>query len=206
MKARPILFRAEMIKAILDGRKVQTRRTIKANRHCSLEHAAPRMDSNGDPYLLCNLIGDIGVEWLYCPYGRVGDRLWCRETFAIDHEHGEGTRGAVPPSVYFRATDTETPWTRPTWRPSIFMPRAASRITLELTAVRVERLHAITPDDAEREGIPNPCGYYCDISVGHVDHQGTVNAYATLWDEINGVGAWQANPWIWVLSFQRVQP
>jgi hypothetical protein len=193
-----------MVRAILEGRKAQTRRAVK----------------NPD-YFGC-LTGDCPHERQQecdqavaadCPYGQPGDRLWVREAFSGPHcmEASEGC-AAVPPAKWARSSriwywadgnPQEGDWTRP--RPSIHMPRWASRITLEVTGVRVERLQDISRDDVLREGLPQlqegdavPMYRYFDMrSIEH-------GRFRDLWESLNGDGSWAANPWVWVVEFRRV--
>jgi hypothetical protein len=173
MKERPILFSGQMVNAIRDGRKRQTRRKLKG-----------RLDLD-----FKNTIAAVTID---CPYGKPGDKLWCRETWA---PHSD-----MPRSAIYRCDrggdyqDNVTPNFR--WRPSIFMPRWASRILLEITAVRVERLQDISDTDAINEGIPD----YPDF-VG----DSPVEDYRTLWESINGPGSWSANPWVWVIEFKVLE-
>lgn len=210
MKERPILFSAPMVRAILEGRKTQTRRVVK-DRHID---AAP-------PACF--------FQWLRerCPYGQPGDRLWVRETwnwFDPD-EIPEVRRGRRAPFTGQQGA-REIPWVAAyaadghlehehfgcaLWRPSIHMPRWASRILLEVTAVRVERLHEINAADAKSDGIEGQFeggpwrNYQRD---GHWFPEGKntapVLSYRTLWEKINGPGSWDANPWVWVVEFKRV--
>ena len=127
-----------------------------------------------------------------CPYGRVGDHLWVRETWAPH------TWPPTGPSYQYAADDQYPAPER--WRPSIHMPRAASRITLEVVSVRVERLNDISEEDAIAEGCPYGVGgWMVDPAVG--DKQ-----FPTLWERINGPGSWDANPWVWVVEFKRIEP
>lgn len=174
MKERPILFSAPMVRAILAGTKTQTRRVAKPKR--SIE---PMTDE--------------------CPYGEPGDRLWVRETwnsfdgwagyyYAADYE-GWGIGSDDDPD---HVPDHEV-----RWRPSIHMPRAASRITLEITDVRVERLQDISDADLECEGLQET------IDAG-IDHDGTPrDAWRALWSSINGAESWAANPWVWAIEFKK---
>lgn len=199
MADRPILFSAPMVRAILAGTKTQTRRVgAKMVRHPDL----------GNLYTLGALVLEHEPRHVIkraCPYGQPGDRLWVRETwgdmalpgyspvyaYRADPESGEGW--AVPPG--FR------------WRPSIHMPRRASRITLEITGVRVERLQDISADDAKDEGISEFIGgWWCEHDdaeqiAGMTPQEG----YRHLWERINGPGSWDANPWVWVVEFKRVE-
>jgi len=193
MKARPILFSGPMVRAILDGTKTQTRRVVKHK---------PDADC---PYHENNIA-------VACPYGKVGDRLWVRETWKPHYDCMVGT------CIRFRADDLNwkpTAWTHdqggwcelneetPQWRPSIFMPRWASRLTLEITAVRVERLQAITEADAKAEGVEwlNQ-GYR--IYGREACTYSAIQSYRTLWESINGFGSWDTNPWVWVIEFKRL--
>ena len=177
MKERPMLFSAPMVRAILDGRKTVTRRIVKAR---DLEwmdvHQGLREPDNAER----------------CHYGQPGDRLWVRETFG----HFERNENFAPGCEVFYRADGESLAVEP-WRPSIHMPRWASRITLEVTGVRVERLHACNEVDAIAEGAPwAACG---------APQEGSHKAgFAQLWEQINGHGSWEANPWVWVIEFRRL--
>lgn len=192
IRERPILFSAPMVRAILDGRKTQTRRVVKAeipswvkvwNGHNGAEHFF--FDREEDD--------EAGMHWppydekgLLCPYGQPGDRLWVRESFSY-YSHREGCWYWADGNI--AAHDCERPI-----RPSIHMPRWASRITLEVVSVRVERLQDISEQDAKAEGAePAEC---C-----HAHYHG----FRKLWESINGAGSWEANPWVWVVEFRRVQ-
>ncbi len=204
MKERPILMSAPMVRATLDDTKTQTRRVVK-DRHID---AAP-------PACL--------FQWLRerCPYGQPGDRLWVRETWARDDEDGQliyradvGRGGDA--DDWQRGIDEGVSGYR--WRPSIHMPRAASRILLEVTAVRVESLQDINEADALAEGIVQwHGGSEKTYSLGPGDTSGAfgrpgswrhedtaVLAYKRLWQHINGPGSWDANPWVWCITFRRV--
>lgn len=175
-KERPILFSAPMVRAILDGRKTQTRRVVKDNhlRGCQPED-----------YLLS-----------LCPYGQRGDRLWVRETWQTWKEFDR-----VRPANISNQAEIQYPATYDGWdsriRLPIHMPRWASRITLKITGVRVERLQDISRGDAMAEGCP-----FANTADGPNPRQW----YADLWEQINGEGSWDANPWVWVIEFKRVKP
>lgn len=191
MKERPILFSGPMVRAILDGTKTQTRRVVKPQ---FAADAIPVEMPATDPAGGWVVPGHSGVWWCdaaanpddvrRCPYGQPGDRLWVREAWAR-------TRVFGAEMVVYREGDNRTDYGGP-WKPSIHMPRWASRITLEITSVRVERLQDISEADAIAEGV------YTDPASPAYD------AYAQLWDEINGPGSWAANPWVWVLEFRRL--
>jgi len=184
VKERPIIFNTEMVQAILDGRKTQTRRVIK------------------NPEKLDGLMLDgEATEW--CPYGKKGDRLWVRETWRIYH----GTNSA---QLYWKVSSEQTGVQcdfekakkvseRPGWRPSIHIPRWASRINLEITDIRVERVQDISFGDAKAEGIPLRKQTPYPPSVYRVED------FEYLWDSINaekGLG-WSVNPWVWVIEFKK---
>ncbi|OVE45700.1 hypothetical protein CBW21_22155 [Chromobacterium violaceum] len=226
MKERPILFSAPMIRALLAGTKKQTRCTIKGEPDLvrwspiAISGVSGWEDEHGRP--------------IRCPYGHLGDRLWVREKwrigawdadrgmFALDYCDGPRKEWLLPMAtaveeaneVFERLwiecsdeldakgathdADGQYSW-RPgesplRWRPSIHMPRWASRILLEITDVRVERLQDISEEDAVAEG-------------GPVDHpNGTARGwFEQLWEKLNGAGSWDANPWVWVIEFKRIE-
>lgn len=208
MMERPILFSAPMVRALVAGTKAQTRRPVKG----APDDWAPMqpqafwptvIDRHGDEQPGPEAYGagnEDGDWWITCPYGQPGDRLWVREAWARDAEDG----------AYFYRADVGTgneadDWQRNIddgasgyrWRPSIHMPRAASRITLEVTGVRVERLHAISRGDAMAEGCP-----FANMAAGPTPR----DWYCGLWEQINGPGSWDANPWVWVVEFRRIPP
>lgn len=210
MKERPILFSGPMVRAILAGTKTQTRRVVK-ERHID---AAPPV--HFFQYLREN-----------CPYGQPGDRLWVREAWQgplLESEEQED-EFRQSPDIYkkpgfcaYRATDTldaiDADGRELGWRPSIHMPRWASRILLEITSVRVERLHEISEADAQAEGVERVVvgsGWrrYCDPDseeVGVPPCGDARRSFRSLWKYINGAESWNANPWVWVVEFKRVQP
>lgn len=202
MKEKPILFSGPMVRAILDGRKTQTRRVCK---DVPCQYAGYVEHRVGHSFWSNHPDAQGYVE--DCPYGAPGTRLWVRETFAhvVDSRGDSVTRywdGKSFKYIY-RADATE----RPTkWTPPIHMPRVASRITLEITDIRVERLRDISEADAIAEGVEelNERGTYKDYS----DHENiwlsARGAYFTLWESINGKGSWNANPWVWVVEFKKL--
>lgn len=224
MKERPILFSGEMVRAILDGRKSQTRRVVQPPpdmRYGAILWSSPRYD-NGDGvnyFHTSTLSPSIMERWAAaCPFGVVGDRLWVRETAWYDREvvvyagrrvffeggdvrfertpETETVRAFGLPESHCAAVFDLSP--QLVKRPSIFMPRWASRITLEIAGVRVERLKDISEDDAVAEGRPRHTKPPESIS--------TVEMFATSWNHLNekrGYG-WNANPWVWVIEFKRV--
>lgn len=229
LKSRPLLFSAPMITALLDGRKSQTRRIVKPQPYSN----GFRFD--GDDFLCHNdylppsaMLMDIGhgksryttsdIEgWeSSCPYGQNDEFLWVRETWRTDGPQSECTG---PSDVRFAASVDEAEWAISKWKPSIFMPRWASRITLRITDVRVERLHEITEANAIAEGVEfesaDPPFYYLpgihphSITAVGVEESGSVphavRSYAKLWDHINGSGYWARNDWVWVISFATIK-
>ena len=186
MTERPILFSAEMVRAILDGRKTQTRRAIKP---------VPTFNGGGACHDADALQQDyVEPYWVFpkiCKYGAPGDLLWVRETwFDPQMDGGRVLYAADQPEVH--------PIHRR--RPSIHMPRWASRITLRITDVRVERLQDISEDDARAEGWPGP------ITETGFPIASPLAWFANVWTSINGAGACEANPWVWVIEFERVKP
>lgn len=193
MKERPILFNGEMVRAILEGRKTQTRRVVKGQDvKGSLLSPGTHLTASGHK--------------LISPYGVPGDRLWVRETWY-------NSRGDDSMPTYYRADQERhvpSDWQYHTgpWKPSIFMERWASRITLEITDVRVERVRDISQKDAMAEGGPPSHRSIDRVSrtFGYSDF--SRSWFAQLWDSINekrGFG-WDANPWVWVVEFKRVKP
>lgn len=212
MAERPIFFNAEMVRAVLNGSKTQTRRIMKAQ-----PEAIPKEDEFGEPgFWIPFNAGQTMVRneemRIACPFGLKGDRLWVRETFRV---HSRATDVAT---LVYKASQRQS-WTQQThrvpasvcnkpaviekWTPSIHMPRWASRITLEITGVRVERLQSINEDDARAEGVT-----WKSATQGVIAKPGDVlsakDDFSILWKSIYGEEAWQANPWVWVIEFQRV--
>lgn len=198
MKERPILFSAPMVRAILDGRKTQTRRVIKPQ---------PGPGVNAFTPAEVNAAWQEGWIPVKCPYGDSGDRLWVRENFAIvpasAYRMSEGVQQTINPNDRDMAAIYAAGWDRsiPRWKPSIHMPHWASRITLEITDVRVERLNDISEADAIAEGCK---GLNCPP-----DHEGDVSPqeeFRDLWQSINAAKhPWSSNPWVWVIAFKRVE-
>lgn len=218
MKERGMIFNGEMVRAILDGRKTQTRRPVKFPVH----------DKNLGCELAGNeLAGELSAgNYLNSAFGKPGDRIWVRETFQgplFDYEQmdaylEDSSRFETPEFCQYAADGGHRPEyqdaddnLRHGWRPSIHMPRWASRILLEITGVRVERLNAISEEDAEAEGIDMEALYdsqdcYDCIADHNMTGRPTVTgAFKYLWESIYGEGSWQANPWVWVITFRRVE-
>ncbi|HGD3530331.1 TPA: hypothetical protein ACI4FL_000058 [Enterobacter roggenkampii] len=202
-----MIFNGEMVRAILDGRKTQTRRIMKVQPSDGFHptHNGYDLDLNAHWYTPCVVDKNgylqpakkdvFGVadenEGYTCPFGAVGDRIWVRETFCAvpDHEEPAGC------SALLYAADGNGPYGK--WTPSIHMPRWASRLTLEITGVRVERLRDLSEDDAKSEGITPPSG---GVLPGW---EYRIN-FRDLWMSIYGADNWEANPWVWVIEFKVV--
>lgn len=215
MKERPILFSGPMVRALLDGSKTQTRRALKVQpTHFNPVGVPRRVVPSGGP-----------SDVIRCPYGETGDRLWVRETwqgpllqeFEVDADpdwhyashihqyqnpaHCEYAADGGPKPEYTDADDVM----RQGWRPSIHMPRWASRITLEITSARVERLQDISEADALAEGIVRqPDGGHGLADTTHYHHTDPRQSYFSLWEAINGPDSWAANPWVWAIEFRRL--
>ena len=200
MKERPLLFSAAMVRAILSNTKTQTRRVVKPQ---FAAYAIPVEMPATDPARGWVAPGHSGVWWCdaaanpddvrRCPYGQPGDRLWVRETFGFS---GSG----YIPDIHFRATNPEAPILG-RWHPSIHMRRIDSRITLEITSVRVERLQEISEADAQAEGWTRRPEVSTDPQV---HKEAARDWFMDLWESINGPGSWDANPWVWVIEFRRL--
>ena len=199
MKERPILFSAPMVRAILSGRKTQTRRLMKPQPHAGVRRSV---------FVRSGLEDGHGRE-LRCPHGAPGTRLWVREQFS--YSYGTGVEDRSPCWYWADGQPDYGDWARPA--PSIRMPRWASRITLEVTGVRVERLQEISYADAMAEGVEHWVigdgwrEYGLPPSVeaaGTHPLRSARDSFASLWESINGPGSWKANPWVWVIEFRRV--
>lgn len=209
-KERPILFTPENAQKVHDGRKTQTRRIVKPQPPYKCEYVI----NGASSHALCRST-DQPIKWvpptplsvdhrLPCPFGTLGDRLWVREKWHPVKNYGQanGMKYVLFPDGGQKYSDgTYCPntikeyapgaWDNIKFKPSIHMPRWACRTVLELTEVWVERLQAISPDDARAEG--------CD------DDMCAKGAFTELWESINGAGSWDLNPWVWVLTFKKVE-
>ena len=210
MKERPILFSAPMVRAVLKGSKTQTRRVVKPQPPAGHNWAGwcvcstYRADEGKATWAAGSMPRLLDAHRVPCPYGMPGDRLWVREAWRALRRFD-----SMPPldiewrSMVAYEADTPTGDYRQAphgrmgkLRPPIHMPRWASRITLEVTGVRVERLQDISSEDSLAEGIyPTSTGLYPGSPRA---------AYRNLWEEINGPGSWDTNPWVWVVEFRRL--
>ena len=224
MKERGMIFNGEMVRAILDGRKTQTRRPVKFPVH----------DKNLGCELAGNeLAGELSAgNYLNSAFGKPGDRIWVREAFRV---HSRATDVAT---LVYKASERNS-WTEQThrvpvavcnkpatpekWTPSLHMPRWASRILLEITGVRVERLNAISEEDAQREGVHTEVWDQTVVARNYaardeffqfwsedMPHYVEMNqlyrsSFRSLWESIYGEESWKANGWVWVISFKRVE-
>lgn len=206
---RGMIFNAEMVRALLSGRKTQTRRIIKPQPEATLNGSlSGKWLSRPLNGLLLPKIEDIAF---HCPFGVVGDRIWVRETFQgplfdydlIDSYCKDPTPFEKPEFCVYKADGVPAPEFYDAddelhccWRPSIHMPRWASRILLEITNVRVERLKSISDGDAIREGCST-----ADMKSGDC----VADVFARLWASIYGDESWNSNPWVWVIDFKRIE-
>ena len=222
MNDRPIPFSAKMVRAILAGRKTQTRRVMK-----------PAKAKRPKRWL----IDDTAVNGLVCPYGEPGDLLWVREAWRAPSQYDDRPPSRIPHGVDVQyIADAGAPWAS-RYRHARFMPRGVSRLTLRITDVRVERLQDISEADARAEGcearpFPGPWWQgYRDLGDGELLHQQAVgetppewmiepkkmpptpwldlsarDGFRSIWMSIHGPDAWNDNPWVWAISFERVKP
>lgn len=206
MKVTPILFSAPMVNALLDGRKTQTRRSVKPQPDFCDGKIAARFTPDDQR------LGRLGAI-IHCPYGRPGDLLWVRETttakhaietcVSCDHSDLGAFTNHTCRSIAYRA-DGELPSVF--WTPGIHMPRWASRLTLRITEVRVQRLQEISEGDAKAEGCAPSWLDADDNETVHASSQPTYQrGFARLWRDINGAGSWDTNPWVWALTFEVIK-
>nr|WP_323169243.1 hypothetical protein [Pantoea agglomerans] len=253
MRERPIIFNADMVRAVLDGRKTQTRRIVNGVPSSHDFHGwVLSSTSTKDEGKACWAIGKSPLLnqpiRVRCPFGEVGDRLWVKETWSVVshafdddglmidyvpdrpakavHEKPFGRGYYSGHAIY--AADGGFTWGdddgcvdgRSCWKPSIHMPRWASRITLEITGVRVERLQNISDADACAEGIRQGIRrtddsegnepVYCNYLAANLNDAGEwferpIDSFFSLWESIYGAESWQHSPWVWVIEFKRVE-
>ncbi|MEQ5041271.1 hypothetical protein ABN115_19915 [Providencia rettgeri] len=205
MKERGIIFNSEMVRAILDGRKTQTRRIInpqpELTQKSGFKWKGSLFGAGSD-----NRETNRNFAHKKCPFGKVGDRLWVRETFCIVHDEQFGEENWIDYRATPKYSDKKPAgWDAEpndpealNWSPSIHMPRWASRITLEITDVRVERLQAASDDDFKAEGYP----LERELTGGSTD---AFCWFRHLWDSVSKPDCnFESNPWVWVIEFKRV--
>jgi len=249
MKARPILFSAPMVQALLDGRKTMTRRIVKPSVVEAIDWCGGGVDdepatvdtfqlhwcvsrNDGKPVKEQWLISsseyqEEGVVPIGVAYGNVGDLLWVRETWKPDVDDMtsgttfradnsfitiENSEEAANKWIAARKPEEQHPQMKsPVWRPSIFMPRWASRLILEIIDIRIERLNDISEEDAISEGViavdVNDTTVYTGDFVSEMVwpedyHENPESAFSDLWQSINGPDSWDKNPWVWVVEFK----
>ena len=202
IKERPIIFSGDMVRAILAGRKTMTRRVVKMATHPQAERVQHFEGLRWDWLRYDGL----RLSTFKCPFGKTGDRLWVRETFRLSDPNDcacyEPCRCRSGQPMY--RADGHYHDMEYKWKPSIYMPRWSSRITLEVTGVRVERLQDISEEDAQAEGAPLELGVLERTILGAKARYRS--GFVRLWESINGPGSWDANPWVWCISFKRVTP
>jgi hypothetical protein len=215
MKDRPIIFSADMVKAILEGRKTHTRRVMKQQPYTL------RVEGFGYPTKEGGFVSLRSEHCLNeCPYGKPGDRLWVRETWTgtwhdtdglenmhISYAADGSERFVIAPEDYVlpKAATKAGGWVSP-----LFIKRFASRITLEITDVRVQRLQEISSEDCMAEGIiklPASGRYVSGKGAQYFGGATSTakSAFCDLWRAINGSGSWDANPWVWAITFRRIE-
>jgi hypothetical protein len=228
VKERPILFSGPMVRAILEGRKTQTRRIIKKIPELPRAIYGTRLaDTKMTAFTMLHSeglavkfnwemtkVGDSpakfsDTEWgPNCPYGQPGDRLWVRETFfnnTVDKKDHENVVYRADGEAHEQFPEDYLDWA---WSPSIHMPRWASRINLEVVNVRAERLWDITEEDAKAEGVEMVGKRFKGLMKVHGEDYNPAlakTAYSQLWTVINGKGSWEANPWVWVVEFRHIK-
>ena len=220
MTERGMIFNSDMVRAILDVRKTQTRRIIK---DCTVgRDPISKFIQIGKKFIGCYPEDVPELIRECCPYGVPGDRIWVRETFQgplFDFEQMEAyqedsSKFKKPEFCVYKADGKPAPEFFDAddnlhcgWRPSIHMPRWASRITLEITDVRVEQLKSISEEEARSEGVAQLReGFWKHYQPGWTQHQLSARgSFATLWESIYGFGEWDRNPWVWVIEFKRIE-
>lgn len=219
VRERPILFSGPMVRAILDGRKTQTRRVLgvqpleillpRDSRAASMQKATRVWNGSRVWFALTERDPNRGCAFR-CKYGEVGDRLWVRETWAQSADQLSDT--TMDTRLRYRADGEERARDNGAelpWRPSIHMPRWASRLMLEVTGVSVERVQDITEADARAEGIERAAdGYWLNYAENGPTWQKARESFFTLWDSLNAARGhgWDVNPWVWVIQFKAVTP
>lgn len=216
---KPILFQTAMVQSILSGRKTQTRRIVKFSSYTNddppcADWIKSAVNIKGNIWKFTDQPNNDGnYAYAKCPYGKVGDILYVRETYLDEEDYACSDYDPEDPEsgsrFSYKADCPEHQWPLVKWKPSLFMPKAAARLFLKITEIRIERLQDISEKDAKAEGIE-----VADRIQGHPLYRNyirkgavwnsAVNSYSTLWDAINGKDAWEQNPFVWVISFQPI--
>jgi len=214
MKERPILFSGEMVRAILEGRKTQTRRVVKKidqkcdglkfirkNEYAMIWNKNPEVEKKYVPKG-----GLLEIAHIHCPFGQPGDQLWVRETWAHDDPDCQNIHCENIDHIWWKANEiklvADSFCGSARWHPSIHMPRWASRILLEVVSIRVERVQEIDMNGIIAEGIHE--SYVATVESGIINPP--LHAFRKLWDSINEKRgySWEVNPWVWVVEFKRI--
>lgn len=204
MRETGILFKGEMVRAVLRGTKTMTRRIVKPQ--LMIRDDGDFETASLTKAMLRKVFKEMPESFgptYFCPYGQPGDRLWVKETFCCVHGFG-GSERTAQDALVFRADDGEDAREITKlrgWTPSLLMPRIYSRILLEITSTRVERLQAISGMDAKREGVTIPS----HLPQDGADLDWARREFQDLWIRINGEPSWHSDPWVWVLEFHRVE-
>lgn len=205
MKWRPMLFSGPMVRAILDGSKTQTRRALRLQPPPGTASMSIWHHPDPRPHFFASDGQQLLDFAIHCPHGAVGDGIWVRESWRTEAKFDHLPPNKLPEKCPFQCEADGMVDFSPgvgRLRPGIHMPRWASRISLEVVSVRVERLQDISEADAQAEG----CSVECMTPTG--DDSGSAihgpGGYKALWDSINGDGAWDADPYVWVISFRRL--
>lgn len=217
MRERAIIFSGSSVRSILADLKWATRRIVKPA-PVAVDAPPPAIAGGHWEWKGKSLAGQRAEFLAQCPYGQPGDRLWVREAWAADAQ-----LDSIPPRdlsqgepILYQADGAlrQTGCSmvaKGKQRPAIFMPRWASRIVLEITALRVERLQAISTEQALAEGVRrcerhSEAGSWCYVDDVNTCSSNPIHSFELIWKSTNGAGSWDANPWVWVIEFRRVQP
>ena len=210
MKEIPMLFSNEMVQALLAGRKTMTRRVIKQAIGWDAVWKPTKIKEehlDGIPRYEMRVGTQYSLPWFKCPYGQVGDILWVRESVSYFRQ----ADGRIQrEKTKYKADEKWNGNKLIKWKPSIHMPKEACRLKLKITNIRVERLTDITEKDAIAEGVEQKFSHlfnewrFKDYANVKDDWRSAVSSFQSLWASINGIDAWDEDPWVWVIEFERV--
>lgn len=208
VRERPIPFTTDMVRAILEGRKTQTRREIKPQPDCD-RIALGITSRNSNPRVMAQIGGKYRIP---CKYGCPGDRLWVKETYSV-LPAWQGPGDETPDYVNYVykaiASEIEAPFINfetPKWKSPRFMPKEAARLFLEITDIRMERLWAITNEDAIKEGVEAwPDGNFKSYHGHPGKYANARDSFLSLWESIKGKESYESNPWVWVITFKNLR-